>query len=247
VSEQYASDVNFRARLQLHQRFSTATEDWQCWLFDRVAPPAGARILEVGCGPAEFWKHNLDRIDPTWRLTLTDLSPGMIEVARTVLGDRPEYLVADVEDLPFPDGSFDTVLANHMLYHVPDRPKAFAEIRRVLAAGGCFHATTNGRGFMQELVDLVGPEWAFPQHIEEFGLETGPDQLGRSFSEISVERFPNSYEVTEVEPVLAYVRSSSSVSDGTLERVRNAVEEAIARDGAFRITGGAGLINCRKP
>jgi SAM-dependent methyltransferase len=246
VREQYATDANLQARIALHARFST-DPGWARWLFEREAPDAGARLLEVGCGPATLWRADLDRIDPSWRLTLADLSPGMVETARGVLGERASYAVADVQELPFADGSFDVVLANHMLYHVPDRPRAFAEVRRVLAGGGRFHATTNGRGFMQELVDLVGPGWSFPQHIEEFGLETGPDQLRTFFADIEVERFPNSYEVTEFEPVLAYVRSSSSFGGGDLDRVRAAVEAAIARDGVFRIRGGAGLISCRKP
>jgi ubiquinone/menaquinone biosynthesis C-methylase UbiE len=40
-------------------------------------------------------------------------------------------LVVDVEQIPYPTDSFDVVIANHMLYHVPDRNRAFAEIARV--------------------------------------------------------------------------------------------------------------------
>ena len=135
-----------------------------------------------------------------------------------------------------------------MLYHVPDRPRAFGEVHRVLVPGGSFHASTNGRGVMQELVELVGPRWRFAQHMEEFGLETGPAQLEPFFTDVRVERFENELAVTEVEPVLAYIRSSSSFpDDGDLDDVRAAVEEAIARDGSFRITARAGLISCRRP
>ena len=44
--------------------------------------------------------------------------------------------VADVQDLPFPDASFDAVIANHMLFHVEDRPRALGEIVRVLRPDG---------------------------------------------------------------------------------------------------------------
>jgi ubiquinone/menaquinone biosynthesis C-methylase UbiE len=247
LREQYATDANFRARVALHARFST-NPHWTEWLFEREAPPAGARLLEAGCGPALLWRRNLERIDPTWELTLTDFSPGMLEAARSVLGDRAGYAVADVQELPFEDASFDVVLANHMLYHVPDRPRAFAEVARVLVPGGVFHASTNGRGFMQELIELVGPRWRFASHVEAFGLETGPPQLEPFFADARVERFENELAVTEVEPVLAYVRSSSSFRGGELDDVRAAVEEAIARDGVFRITSGSGLISCcRRP
>jgi ubiquinone/menaquinone biosynthesis C-methylase UbiE len=245
VSGQYATDVNLRARIELHQRFSTAKEDWHRWLFDRMAPASGARILEVGCGPAEFWKRNLDRIDSTWQLTLSDRSPGMIEAAQGVLEERAEYVVADVQELPVADESFDVVLAHHMLYHVPDRPKGFAEIRRVLVPGGAFHAGTNGEGHLDELGALYdGP---FAEHLEAFGLETGPGQLAPFFADIRVERIEAELLVTEVEPVLAYIRSSFVYDGGPLDDAAETVETAIADKGAFRIGTCAGVISCRKP
>jgi ubiquinone/menaquinone biosynthesis C-methylase UbiE len=248
VREQYATDANLQVRIALHDRFATNPR-FPEWLFEREAPApsSGARILEVGCGPARLWRSNRERIDPTWSLTLTDLSAGMLDAARDAAGDRARYEIADVQELRFADESFDVVLANHMLYHVPDRPRAFAEVRRVLAPGGRFHASTNGRGFMKELLDLVGPRWPFAHHIEEFGLETGPAQLEPFFVDVRVERFENELLVTEVEPVLAYIRSSSVFQGGDLDEVREAVQAAIARDGAFRITSKIGLISCRKP
>jgi ubiquinone/menaquinone biosynthesis C-methylase UbiE len=247
LEEQYRRDTNLQDRIALHARFST-NPGWGRWLFDREAPGPGARILEVGCGPATtLWGANLERIDSSWHLTLADFSPGMIEAARAVLGDRAEFVVADAQDLPFADESFDVLLANHMLYHVPDRPRAFAEIRRVLVPGGVFHAATNGDGHFEELQALVGSDWPFWRHNKAFGLETGPPQLEAFFSDVRVERFDTELRVTEVEPVLAYVRSSESYDGGDLSHVRDSVRAAIARDGAFRITTTPGVISCRKP
>jgi hypothetical protein len=62
-----------------------------------------------------------------------------------------------------------------------------------------------------------------------------------------VERFETGLAVSEVEPVLAYVRSSESYDGGDLSHVRAAVEAAIERDGVFRITTTPGLISCSKP
>jgi SAM-dependent methyltransferase len=246
VSEQYATDANLRARINLHQRFSTAKEDWHRWLFERVAPAPGARILEVGCGPAEFWKRNLDRIEPTWQLTLTDLSPGMIDAAREVLGDRAEYLVADAQALPFADESFEVVLASHMLYHVPDRPRGLAEIRRVLVPGGALHAATNGDRHMRQLDELVGGDWDFSRLGDLFGLENGSTQLEAFFVDVTEERMESGLEVTEIEPLVAYVASSSTFH-GDIERIRSDAEAAFARDGVFRIETHAGVLHARKP
>jgi SAM-dependent methyltransferase len=246
LAEQYRTDANLRARIELHQRFKTTKEDWHRWLFDRVAPPSGARILEVGCGPAEFWKQNLDRIDPSWQITLTDQSAGMIEAAREVLGDRAAYAVADVQELPFADESFGAVFAHHMLYHVEDRPKAFAEIRRVLVPGGVLHAATNGLGHLGELGALYARE-LFPHNATQFGLETGPPQLQPFFSDVEVERLDGELRVTEVEPLLAYIRSSFLYDGWPLDDVAVTVGGAIEREGAFRIATKAGVISCRKP
>src|SRR5207237_3847400 len=79
LEEQYRDDSNLRARIDLHARYSTNPEGWFEWLWAREAPSSGARVLEVGCGPAEMWRVVLDRLDPTVSLTLSDFSPGMIE------------------------------------------------------------------------------------------------------------------------------------------------------------------------
>src|SRR5262249_38702667 len=66
--EQYRDASNLRARIELHRRFDTNPEPWHRWVFDRLDFPAEADILEVGCGPAELWRQNLDRIPAGWRL-----------------------------------------------------------------------------------------------------------------------------------------------------------------------------------
>ena len=245
LEEQYATEDNLRARIALHAAFSI-NPHWAEWLFEREAPGPGARVLELGCGPASLWRANRKRIDPSWSLTLTDFSPGMIEAARRELGDRAVYVVADAQELPFPAGSFDAVLANHMLYHVADRPRAFAEIRRVLVAGGAFHASTVGRGHLGELVALV-PGWDHGRYAEAFGLETGAEQLQPFFADIRVQRFEDGLAVTDAEPVLAYIRSSERYHGEDLTGARKTVEKAIARHGAFSVAKRQGVISCRKP
>jgi ubiquinone/menaquinone biosynthesis C-methylase UbiE len=243
--DEYATDANLAARIALHERFST-NPGWAEWLFEREAPRAAARILDLGCGPATLWRANRERLDPSWSLTLADASPGMIGAARRELGDAADYVVADAQELPFPSDSFDVVLANHMLYHVADRPHAFAEISRVLAPRGAFHASTVGRGHLAELAALV-PGWDHGRYAEAFGLETGPGQVEAFFADVRVERFADGLAVTEAEPVLAYIRSSPAYDGGDLAGARAAVEAAIARDGAFHVTKAQGLISCRKP
>lgn len=245
LREQYATADNLQARIALHTAFSI-NPHWARWLFDREAPGSGARILDLGCGPATLWRGNRERIDPSWSLTLADFSAGMIDEACRELGERAAYAVADAEELPFRADSFDAVFANHMLYHVPDRRRAFAEIRRVLASGGTFHASTIGRGHLAELEALV-PGWSLARYAEAFGLETGPEQLRPFFADIRSERFEDGLRVTDAEPVLAYIRSSARYRGEDLSEARTTVEQAIARCGAFTITKRQGVISCRRP
>ena len=78
---------------------------------------------------------------PLARVGAADGSERLVELtgARGV-----DARVADAEDLPFADASYDLVAAMWMLYHVPDLDRALAEVRRVLRPGGHLLAVTNG-------------------------------------------------------------------------------------------------------
>ena len=52
VRSQYRTDQNLKARIELHASFSTNPYPWQRWVFDHLAIPKRARVLELGCGPA---------------------------------------------------------------------------------------------------------------------------------------------------------------------------------------------------
>jgi SAM-dependent methyltransferase len=115
-------------------------------------------------------------------VTFLDLSPGMVELARARGIDAQ---AGDVQELPFADGSFDTVVAAWMLYHVPDIDQALAELARVLTTGGALIAVTNSDRHIEELRDLLGYER--PGFDMTFSSENGEELLRRHFA--TVERF----------------------------------------------------------
>jgi ubiquinone/menaquinone biosynthesis C-methylase UbiE len=249
LREQYRTNANLRARIDLHERFSTSTQSYPRWVFDGYAFGDEADVLEVGCGDGNIWRENLERIPSGWRLTLTDFSPGMVEAARAALGDRAEYLVADVQNLPFPDGSFDGAIANHMLFHIEGGPRALAEIARVLRPGGLLCATTIGLGHLRVLRELVPPhegsQWEKTR--ERFMIDTVRDELAPFFTEVEVEPYEDSLEVTEVEPLLAFVRSRGDVEEHELEPLRRAAEAEIAARGSFHVPKETARVRARKP
>src|SRR5262252_6660815 len=134
---QYRDDTNLNARSALHERFSVNPVGLQRWVFDQLDLPARARILEVGCGPGNLWVPNLTRIPEGWQIVLSDFSPGMVQAARRRLTSRRfAFEVAEAEAVPHGAGTFDAVIANHMLYHVSNRRRAIAEFGEVLKPGG---------------------------------------------------------------------------------------------------------------
>jgi SAM-dependent methyltransferase len=221
-------------------------------MFDHFDLPAQARILELGCGPGQLWLNNLHRIPPGWEITLSDFSPGMLEKARGNLnGSAHPFTFAwiDAQSIPFPPESFDAVIANYMLYHVPDRPQALSEIRRVLRLGGRFYAATVGDGHMKELDELVygfDPAVSAPSDnlVGAFSLENGREQLEAWFSDITLHRFEDELIVTEAGPLVEYVQSSTfrwALTGERVEAFRSFLEDELRRHGVIHITKATGL------
>src|SRR5439155_15990580 len=134
-------------RTALRQPFRAGGESFQRWLFHHIPIPGGSRVLELGCGTGWFWHESVDDVSPDSTLVLTDFSEGMVREARAATAALPcavGVAVADAGALPFRDGSADVVVANFMLYHVPDLDRTLEEVRRVLADGGVLCAATIG-------------------------------------------------------------------------------------------------------
>jgi ubiquinone/menaquinone biosynthesis C-methylase UbiE len=220
ILEQYQNSNNLNARIALHERFSTRKSVFHAWLFDHVQAPENAKVLELGVGSAKLWQVNRERIPQSWSITLSDISEGMLGDAKKNVADIPRefsFRVVDAQAIPFEDSSFDLVMANYMLYHVPDIDKAISELRRVLKPGGRFYGGTNGLNHMKELEDFVEEHMASKlpgvfSHLsgikEQFALENGAEKLGKHFASVKLHLPPESYlHVTEVEPFMAYILS----------------------------------------
>jgi ubiquinone/menaquinone biosynthesis C-methylase UbiE len=255
-SDQYRDSSNLDARVVIHQRFSTNPYGWFKWVFDTLLKlPEHAKILELGCGHGLLWKENRDRIPTGWNITLSDLSSGMLDAAwrnLVVSGRAFQFKEIDAQSIPFEDETFDAVLANHMLYHVPDRPKAIAEIKRVLKPGGHLIATTVGENHMKEMMD-----WLRQVHISKvwesfanpFTLENGLEQLKPYFSQIVLSHYEDNLLITEVEPIIAYLRSSiraSELSEDELINLQHDLEKELKENGNIFITKDSGLFEAVK-
>lgn len=258
---QYRDTAVLRTRIQIYKLFSTNPESWHRWVFGQLQLADSPRILELGCGRGDLWFENRDRIPDGWAIALSDFSPGMLRDAQAYLGalaDRFLFAVVDARDIPFAAGSFDAVIANHMLYHIrPGREKAFAGIVRVLKPEGRLYASTNGRskrGGLGELIARFGPHAGKRSQATTsdgtpgtFHLEDGGVQLAPWFADVTVRRYENELLVTEAAPLIAYARTWNKLDDKQMGAFVAYVEAQIAQCGAIRLTKDVGLFEAHTP
>lgn len=262
--QQYANAANFNARIHLHRTFGTNKYPWPFWVFDQLKHSGPARVLELGCGTGLLWTANARRIPADWDITLSDHSAGMLEECRKNLGAGPHRLKfeqMDIQDIPYADDSCDIVIANHMLYHVPDRTKALSEIKRVVKPNGVFYASTIGEENMLELKQLLkafDPHTAYEQvagSLEaEFSLENGAEQLRAFFGEVQLVRYEDALSVTDPEALVQYVLSLNGIRDDRIvlspdrtEAFRDFIKERMqSSDGKIDIRKPSGLFISKK-
>ena len=124
VRNQYATSARLETRISIHEKYSRNKQPFGEWIVSHYHLAPGDAVLEGISLP------------DACHVTLTDLSEGMLEAAKqNTVHLGADYAVCDAMALPFPDASFDVVIANMMLYHVPDIDRALMEIRRVLKPG----------------------------------------------------------------------------------------------------------------
>jgi ubiquinone/menaquinone biosynthesis C-methylase UbiE len=142
-------------------------KDSRAW----VCSQAVGDTLEVGVGTG----LNLPFYSGVVRLTGIDLSPAMLAIARGQAShlDHPvELREADAHALPFPTGSFDTVVCTFSLCAIPDDRRALAEMHRVLRPGGRLLLADH----------IAGSTWpvrAVQRLLEVFTIPTGGEHFLR--------------------------------------------------------------------
>ena len=154
----------------------------------------------------------------------------------------------DIQNLSFDDDIFDVVIANGMLYHVPDLDKGLREVRRVLKTGGVFYCATLGENnFTDKLAEWfrLGGEEFNPNH--NFTMQNGAEKLSVAFDDVTPVFYEDSLHITEPEDLVAYLRSLTSfkaVLNLPEQKIRDILEEHVV-SGAIDLPKDYGMFVCR--
>ena len=217
MEQAYADEHSLLVRRRTHELYTEPRVDMQDWVLSRFEWAGGEYVLDIGSGPGTYLESLFARIDPD-NYIAGDLSIGMlralhrkhVEVAAVAL---------DGEYLPFPDETFDGVLANHVLHHIPVLEHAIAEIQRVLRQpDGVLIAATSSEYTMPEFTTLIqrairllrrtpGEDLDNLTGSHRFSLEHGAIILARSFQSVARYDIPGVLVFEEAQPVMEYLES----------------------------------------
>jgi ubiquinone/menaquinone biosynthesis C-methylase UbiE len=263
--EAYADDAHLDVRYRTHQRYTVDPVDFGRWTLERLVWQGEERVLDVGCARGDLLRGLASTHSGWGALVGFDLSPGMISQAVELAGNLPvHFFVGDAQSLPCPSGSFDVVMARHMLYHVPDIDLAIAEGARLLRPGGRFLVITNSAHTMPEyhaLSKRAATRHPAMNQVERaaarFSLENAVNFLEPHFDQIQVHTLSGTLRFPTAQPFLDYFASGRALimrpghTDAQWEQVyefvRTEVEAIIIREGRFDVTKISGAVVGVKP
>ncbi|MTI45207.1 methyltransferase family protein [Roseibium hamelinense] len=254
---QYGSSSKLAARANLHSKYTITETPWFDWVAGQLPLEPDQAILDIGCGPGWFWASVPEFLPSGLALTLANQSSGMVEEALDNCQSAPfakiEGRAAEVSAMPFEDGTFDGVLAMHMLYHASDPAKAIAECHRVLKPGGWFAATTNGAGNIKALYELarsVGGSGTEPV-AAVFGFDHAHQLITRTFGTVRNHVHDARLRITDPEDVFLALTSflpGETASEQQRKIFRTDLETAFAENGGVLEVGKQmGLFLGHKP
>ncbi len=261
--KQYNDSTRFNARILIHSKYGTNKTPWPIWLFSQYQLPDHSDIIEFGCGNGLLWNVNSFRVNPSWNITLSDFSKGMLETAKNSIPPSIQnirYEIIDLHNYAAEAETFDRVIANHMLYHIENRDEAIHTIHSILRNMGMLYCSTIGQNNMKEMKELIqeftGNDYysqALGTISDRFSLENGEEQLRKYFSSVEKIEYSDSLEITDTIDLVNYVLSWNDLNPGIQvlpEEQKNEfkrfLDTKIEKTGKIHITKTSGIFAAQK-
>lgn len=198
ISSERVKDI-FSAIAKKYERFNAVSSfgAYKLWLagMAKQAPIEPSHdVLDIAGGTGDV-TFTMAREKRPARIQCTDLVPEMLEVARAhydegaSAGVPVDFQVVDAQDIPYDDASYDVITMAYGIRNMPDRPRALAEMLRVLKPGGalvCLEFSTPPNDLWRALYSF------YLKHLIPFwgGLITG-DREGFVYLARSIKAFPD--------------------------------------------------------
>lgn len=255
IAENYVGTRELALRISLHNEFSRARIPWFTWIAGFIDFQPGFKVLEIGCGNGELWKHINPVVLKECDIFLSDLSEGMISEVCQSMNHKVNALVCDCQSLPFKNDYFDIVIVNHMLFYLENPNHGLAEIKRVLKPGGTIYATTYGKRHMAEITELCQEfnedvQLSSVQLEDRFGLDNGYEILAQYFDRVTCHIHDDCLEVTRSKPLIEYVLSCHGNQMELIkpeeDNFRVFLDQKIMKEGSIVIQKEACLFTAQK-
>lgn len=263
-SSQYASANKLHARWNLYGSAIPKINIHQSGI-DHLQLKGNEDILEVGCGDGSIL-INLQQKGHTGKLAGLEINDSMFQESVEVQKKENfepsiEFIVGSADHLPFPEKSFDIILAFFMLYHMPDIQKTLREWKRILKDDGKVLISTGSplnkpkhKQFKKMVETLIG-KTSSPQFSASFNLENAEEQLNGIFKITDKFVYEGQIKIDKVQPYLSAFNSIRDMyepvpSDVDWEKaedaVRTEVEKEITQNGFFTDSVRRGFFICEK-
>jgi SAM-dependent methyltransferase len=247
ASTQYLTSTSkLTARIAIYA-FNKNPQNWFTWLGDHI--PLTGSILEVGAGTGELWKH-VDHSSA--RLTLTDFSPAMCAQLRSLALPNATVEECNAEALSYADNTFDSAIADHMIYHIDNPDAVLAELSRVLKPGGhiAMSLGENGLNDKSNALGAISTALGRPPLVmkhSKVNVGNAQEWLEKYFAGVEKHVYSIDLEVPNSEPVLNYLDTigGEAMSVELREKARQLVEERKGEDGIFRVSSKGVLFTAR--
>lgn len=224
VRRYYQTDEFLRIREETHEKYTVPKSDFARWTLETLDWSGNETILDLGTGIGTYYSR-LMAMKPDVHYYANDLSHQML---MNHPADANFLSLSDAMQLPYATDTFDVVMANHMLYHVPSIDNALKEVKRVLKPDGKLLTATNSIHTMPELQVLMrraivlltryGATQVRPPALpsDTFALENGTRILANHFFAVVRHDIPSQLIFHDIEPAMTYLESMRDLRQDSL-------------------------------
>jgi trans-aconitate 2-methyltransferase len=156
---------------QTYDRVSDPQYEWGLEVLERLELDGDEYVMDAGCGSGRVTAHLVQRL-PDGRVLCVDASESMIAKAREALGDRADYLVADLAQLEI-EQPVEAIFSTATFHWVTDHDRLFARLRAALEPGGRLVAQCGGAGNVAQHASnivSVATRQEFLDHFQDMSM-----------------------------------------------------------------------------